>query len=48
MPAVSQRHDQVRLYRATKEAVFYVALGMLFTHELDAVLNHAASQIVTR
>lgn len=40
MPAVSESRDRMGLYHATKEAVFYVALGMLFPHELDAVLNH--------
>lgn len=40
MLAVSHPGDRTRLYDAMKEAVFYVGLGMLFTHELDAVLNH--------
>lgn len=40
MSAGTQRFDRPRFYHAAKEVVFYAALGMLFTHELDAVLNH--------
>ena len=40
MPTVSRSHDRTSLYLVLTRAVFYVALGMLFTHELDAVLNH--------
>jgi hypothetical protein len=40
MPAALPSHDRTRLFHVLKEVVFYVALGVLFTHELDAVLNH--------
>ena len=40
MPGVSHARDLTNFNRTAAEAIFYLALGTLFTHELDAVLNH--------
>ena len=40
MPSDIPSHSRQRLIQSVKEAVFYLLVGTLFTHELDAVLNH--------
>ena len=40
MPSRSQSDIRGPYFPVAKEAIFLLALGVLFTHELDAVANH--------
>ena len=40
MPTASQSRDRTGSIHALTEALFYLALSIFFTHELDAVLSH--------